>query len=562
VPSIDHDGPVMNSSDLIAPPLDDTQWQRLERYGAEFDGFPGATLFLAGEQWYPLILVDSGSVDVYRPENQWFDETLVTSLGSRTFVGELGVLSGQRAFLSARVNTAGRMLRVDHDSLRRLMAEDDELSDLLLRTLWQRRESLARGPAALTLKIVGNTRSKDSLALRTYAARFGLAHTWFDVGDNPDLAVHSYDPADLPIVFVQGEPIRNATPGMLAEKLGLAYAEAETVSVDLAVFGGGPSGLAAAIYGASEGLSTVLIDRIAPGGQAAATSRIENYLGFPFGVSGANLTGQAQLQALKFGVRIFAPCEAVALEASEAGIVATLADGARVHARSVILATGASYRALPMDRWADFEGAGIYYAATPLEAKQVARSTVVVVGGANSAGQAALYLSSHGCRVHLVVRGADIEAGMSTYLVDRLRDDPSIDVHVSTQVTSIDGTVSLERVILSNGAELDCRGMFCFIGAEPATEWLPNLARDEHGFVLTGTDVPLAEATTVLAQLGRDPLPFETSLPFVFASGDVRRGSMKRVAAAVGEGSSAVASVHHALAWVPVAASDAVPSRP
>ena len=536
----------------ITPPLGDDQWRRLERYGVEFAAAEGDILFAAGDQWYPLVLVDTGWVDVLRPANRWFDETLVASLGERVFVGELGVLSGQRAFLTARVAEPGRMLRLDHRAVRRVMAEDDELGDLLLRTLWQRRESLARGPAALTLKIVGSSRSREALALRTYAARLELAHTWYDVDGGEDLSAHGIDPDELPVVFVQGEPIARATPGIIAEKLGLAYADAEDVAVDLAVVGAGPAGLAAAIYGASEGLSTVLLDGVAPGGQAAATSRIENYLGFPYGVSGADLIGQAQLQALKFGVRIFAPCEATALEPSADGVTLSLTDGSQVRARAVVVATGATYRALALDRWRDFEGAGIYYGATALEAKQVAGSPVVVVGGANSAGQAALYLAANGCSVHLVVRGAAVDATMSNYLLERIADDPHITVHVSTQVTGIEGGASLERATLSTGETVDCRGLFCFIGAEPATGWLGDLATDEHGFVLTGTDVPLAEAAAVLGTIGRDPLPFETSVPLVFAAGDVRGGSMKRVAAAVGEGSSAVASVHRALAWVPV----------
>lgn len=539
----------------IAPRLSDDQWSRLTAFAREMEVREGDVLFAAGEQWYPLILVDSGVVDVFRPANHWLEETLVATLTERTFVGELGALSGQRAFLAARVRQAGRMLRLDTAQIRRVLAEDDELGDLLLRTLWDRRVSMSHGPAALTLKIVGPARSSEVLALRTYAARLELAHSWYEVGDDlADLETHGLVASQLPVVFVQGEPIVNATPGLVAEKLGLAYAEAEDVTVDLAVVGAGPSGLAAAIYGASEGLATVLLDRVAPGGQAAATSRIENYLGFPYGVSGLDLIGQAQLQALKFGVRVFAPCEAVALEPSTAGITLSLTDGSRVQARSVIVATGASYRSLPLERWADFEGAGIYYAATPLEMRQVAGAPVVVVGGANSAGQAALYLSANGCTVHLVIRGTQLGATMSSYLVDRLAEDSRVHVHTSTQVSGILGDSSLDQVTLTSGETIDCRGLFCFIGAEPATSWLSDLATDDHGFILTGTDVPLAEATTTLAATGRDPLPFETSIPFVFAAGDVRRGSMKRVAAAVGEGSSAVASVHQALAWVPAPA--------
>ena len=527
------------------------QWARILPYARPIEAGVDDLVLRVGEQWYPLVLVDSGVVDIVRPANEWFPEIRVVSVGERSYTGELGVLSGQRAFLNGRVREAGRMLALDTSAFRRVMAEHDDLADLLLRDLWKRRQGLLDGPAALTLKIVGPERSRDVLALRSYALRLGLAHEWHDVTEYADnLRDHGISPEDMPVVWVQGEPIRNATPGVIAEKLGLAYQEAEDVEVDLAVVGAGPSGLAAAIYGASEGLSTVLLDRVAPGGQASATSRIENYLGFPFGVSGGDLIGQAQLQALKFGVRVFAPCEATGLEASAGGITLSLADGAMVHARAVIVSTGASYRALPLDRWAELEGAGIYYSATPLEAKQVAGATVVVVGGANSAGQAALFLASNACAVHLVIRGDNLDASMSAYLIDRLADDPRVTVHTQTQVSSIEGGDALERVTLTTGEVIDCAGLFCFIGAEPATGWLDGIATDDRGFLVTGTDVPLADAAVFLGIHGRDPLPFETSVPFVFATGDVRQGSMKRVAAAVGEGSSAVASVHRAFAHV------------
>jgi len=535
----------------ISPVLTEDQWQRFELFGDEFRPSAGDVLFSAGDQWYPVILVDSGHVTVVRPESDCLPETDVAGYDSRSFVGELGALSGQRAFLTARVSTPGRMLRVDRAALRRVMSEDDELAEILLRTFWQRRELLTHGPAALTLKIIGPARSREVLALRTYAARFELAHVWADYEPDDDEVTHlAIVESDLPVVLVQGTAIRNATPGMVSEQLGLSYAEAESTTVDLAVIGAGPAGLAAAIYGASEGLSTVILDGVAPGGQAATTSRIENYLGFPYGVSGASLTGSAQLQAIKFGVQIFAPCEVVALEKEDGCIVLPLTDGARVHARSVIVATGAAYRSLALDRWAEFEGVGIFYAATPLETKQVEGSPVVVVGGANSAGQAALFLSANSCTVHLIVRGPALGATMSAYLVDRLVDDPRVTIHTSTQIVDLAGEVALDGVTLSTGETLDCRGMFCFIGAEPATSWLDAAAKDEHGFVLTGTDLLLDTTAHAFAELGRGPLPFETSVPGVFAAGDVRRGSMKRVAAAVGEGSSAVASVHQALAWL------------
>ena len=538
-------------SKKISPTLSDAQWERLAGYGTPIEAGAGDVLFRSGDRSYDLILVESGAVDVVREALAWAEETRIATLGPRSFVGELGLLNGQRAFLTARVADSGRMLRVDHEALQRMMAEDDELCDLMLRTLWARREELRRGPAAWTLKIIGSPRSRDAVALRRYAERLDLVHTWVDADDPAmaaPLASHGFTADDLPVAIVQGENVRRATPGQLAELLGLAYAAEDDFTVDLAVVGAGPAGLAAAIYGASEGLRTVLLDAVAPGGQSAATSRIENYLGFPFGVSGDALTAQASLQAFKFGVRVVAPCEAVRLESTGDGLEVTLADGAVVRARAVVVTTGVAYRSLDLDRWKDFEGAGIHYAASALELRQMAGAEVVVVGGANSAGQAALALSANGCHVRLVVRANDLSAQMSSYLVDRILQDPRIDVHTGTQVGALHGGDELERVTLHGPGEqvVDCRGLFCFIGAEPATGWLADVERDEHGFVHTGADViGLGDAWR---EAGRMPLPFETSIPRVFAAGDVRRGSMKRVAAAVGEGSSAVASVHRALA--------------
>jgi thioredoxin reductase (NADPH) len=536
----------------MSPTLTDAQWDRLVRYGTPIEARRGDVLFRSGDRWYDLILVESGEVDIVREPLAWVDETRIATLGPRSFAGELGLLNGQRAFLTARVAQPGRMLRVDHDALQRLMAEDDELCDLMLRALWARREELRKGPAAWTLKIIGSARSREAVALRRYAERLDLVHTWVDADDPATAAAfasHGFSSDDLPVAIVQGENVMRATPGHLAELLGLAYSAEDDFAVDLAVVGAGPAGLAAAIYGASEGLRTVLLDAVAPGGQSAATSRIENYLGFPFGVSGEALTAQASLQAFKFGVRVVAPCEAVHLESSTPGeLQLTLADGAIVRARAVVVTTGVAYRSLDLDRWKDFEGAGIYYAASTLELRQSAGGEVVVVGGANSAGQAALALASSGCHVRLVVRSNALGSQMSSYLVDRIVEDPRIEVHTGTQVTALHGGDDLERVTLSGGLEetVDCHGLFCFIGAEPATDWLTDIERDEHGFLCTGADViGLGDAWR---DLGRMPLPFETSLPRVFAAGDVRSGSMKRVAAAVGEGSSAVASVHRALA--------------
>ncbi len=533
----------------LGPVLTDEQWARLCSRADAYDVEDGEHVFRTGDAGYPMILIEEGEIEIVRDALWWIGEEVIAVMGPRSLAGELGLLNGQRAFLSARAKGPARVRALARSELRRVLAEDDELGDIILHTLWERRESLRKGPAALTLKLVGYSTSREFLALRRFAERFDLVHA--AVGLNPDEADqhsgHQYVEADLPIAFIQGEAFPRATPGIVAEQLGLSYEPGGESIVDLVVIGGGPAGLAAAIYAASEGLSTVLLEAVAPGGQAASTSRIENFLGFPFGVSGDALIGQASLQAIKFGVRLCAPCEAVDLQPAGGGLDVTLADGRVIRSRSAIVTSGAAYRTLQLDRWEDFERSGIYYAATPLELKQVTGSPVVVVGGANSAGQAALYLSSNGCPVHLVVRGSDLGTRMSSYLVDRITDDPRIQLHTGSNVVGLGGNGSLASVRIDTVGDVDARGLFCFIGADPAASWLPALDRDETGFIRTGTDVT-TQSLDHWQAMGREPLPFETSIPRVFAAGDVRRGSMKRVAAAVGEGSSAVASVHRALA--------------
>ncbi|CAI9386992.1 FAD-dependent oxidoreductase [Microbacterium sp. T2.11-28] len=541
----------MSADETISPTLTDDQWARLTAIGTTEEVAEGDYVFRSGDSDYDLIVVEEGEIEIVRDALKWVDEVVISRMGPRTFAGELGLLNGQGAFLSARATGPGRVRRITRAELRRLMNEDDDLCDLILHALWARRESLRNGPAAMTLKFVGFSSSSDFLALRRFAERLDLVHV--AVAVPPDgieyLVGHSIPEDNLPLAFIQGEPMPRATPGAVAERLGLSYQANADEVVDLVVVGGGPAGLAAAIYGASEGLSTVLLDAVAPGGQAAATSRIENFLGFPFGVSGGDLIGQATLQALKFGVRVYAPCEAVSLATVDGGseLDITLADGRIIRARAAVITSGAAYRRLALDRWSDFERAGIYYAATPLELRQVTGAPVVVVGGANSAGQAALYLAANGSPVDLVVRGTDLSARMSSYLVDRLVEDPRVRIHRGSNVVGLGGDAELESVRIDSVGEVDARGLFCFIGADPATSWVPTLDRDTEGFIRTGTDVGL-QSLERWQHLGREPLPFETSIPRVFAAGDVRRGSMKRVAAAVGEGSSAVASVHRALA--------------
>jgi thioredoxin reductase (NADPH) len=430
------------------------------------------------------------------------------------------------------------------------MAEEPELSDIVLRALLARRTMFRGSAARRAITIVGHEHASESLALRTYGARLALIHDWLDA-DSPTAAAliraAGLRAADLPAVILPNAVLSRASPGDLAHALGLTVDASTTAVVDLVVIGGGPAGLAAAVYGASEGLVTVAVDRTGPGGQAAASSRIENYLGFPSGLSGAELTGRAAVQALKFGAQLSSPCDVAELGVDGEHLRIGLANGAAIAARAAIVATGARYRRLALDGWDDYLGSGIYYAATEIEARAYAQARVVIVGGGNSAGQAALFLASRGCEATLAVRGAEIGKSMSAYLVDRVLADPRIEVRLRTEVTGLEGDEVLRAVTLNGAEPHACEALFCFVGAVPETAWLSCLAADADGFLRTDAQLEPDDLGPGWEFLGRRPLPFECSVPGVFAAGDVRSGSIKRVAAAVGEGASAVRSVHAAI---------------
>jgi len=514
----------------------------------------GEVLYGPGDTTYDLIVSEDATVEIVQPATRDAPEESLVRFGPGSFLGELNLLTGQAVYLIARVVESGRVHRIAPARFRRLMAEDPELSDVLLEAFQARREVLRHSGASRGLELVGSEMDSASLALRTYAARRRLPHVWFDadsVAGHSLIKAASLTSADLPAALMPDRVLKRATPGELAETLGLAYRRTDSgASVDLTVVGAGPAGLAAAVYASSEGLATVLLDAVGPGGQAAASSRIENYLGFPSGISGAQLAERAETQALKFGAQLSTPCEIVALGIDE-HLRAVLADGTDVPTRALIIASGARYRSLTLERWDEFVGAGIFYAATELEARSCANGPVTVVGGGNGAGQAALFLAANGCDVTVAIRNPEIESGMSQYLVDRLLANPKITVRSGTEVTRIGGGQVLESISLVGPAgeehEQACRGLFCFIGAEPATGWLSGVALDEHGFLRTDVHLRSDELGETWSALGRRPLPFETSVPGVFAVGDVRHGSMKRVAAAVGEGASAVRSVHTAI---------------
>ncbi|XVU30139.1 FAD-dependent oxidoreductase [Actinoplanes sp. CA-054009] len=527
--------------------LDEEQFARAVTYGRAQPVRAGDVLFDAGDENGDLILIESGGADVVHSGS---DEAILHA-GPRQFVGELNLLTGQTRILTAHVTADGVAHRVSPAAFRRLMAQDTELSDILLRAFLARRQLLV-SRSARGLDVVADDATAEGLALRTFLVRQDLPYRWLQPGTTEARQVAAgagLTAGDLPAAIMPRQILRNVNPGTLSHSLGLTYRRTPKGIADLTIVGAGPAGLAAAVYGASEGLETVLLDAVATGGQAAASSRIENYLGFPFGLSGEALAARAVVQALKFGAHLGSPCGVASLAPRPDGThLITLVDGTEIPTRTVLIATGAAYRNLPLGRWADFVGAGIYYAATDLEAKAVSGLPVTVVGGANSAGQAAIYLARHAGQVTLAVRGDSLTKDMSNYLVERIMADPRITVRTATEVTALSGGHRLEEITLTErstgaGDACGCFGLFCFIGAAPATGWLTGVALDENGFV--PTDVQLGDRWT---GTGRPALPFETSIPGVFAAGDVRTDSMKRVAAAVGEGASAVRSVHQALA--------------
>jgi thioredoxin reductase (NADPH) len=543
--------------DLAAPTLDATALAELAPFGTERTVEAGEVLYRAGDESYNFFVILEGAVDIIRPDLD--GETLITSHVPGRFLGELNMLTGQRAYLTARMSRPGRVLEIPVDEFRRVMAIKPDLANMIFTAFVARRELLRTGEGARSVRIIGSRYSRETMALRAFAERSRLPYTWIDTEDQDDvevlLAGMGFRPSDTPVVITTTGVLRHPSPGEFAEHLGLTFRQVPGYIFDLVVVGSGPAGLAAAVYGASEGLDTVSLDAVAMGGQAGASSRIENYVGFPNGISGEELAQRAAIQAQRLGARLNAPCEVGGLRAEDGFHVIELSEGSEIPCRTVIIAAGARYQRLAVDDLERFEGAGVYYAATDLEARICNGRPVIVVGGGNSAGQAAIYLAQQGSQVSIVIRRDDLTHSMSQYLVERIDANPRIELFTETQVRALAGNGHLDRVTLEHTPTgerrtVPCSGLFCFIGADPATAWLGGaVALDTKGFILTDRSLPDSIISGPLFA-ARDPLPFETSLPGVFATGDVRSGSMKRVAAAVGEGSSAVRSVHEYLATV------------
>ncbi|MEA2217212.1 MAG: thioredoxin reductase, partial [Solirubrobacteraceae bacterium] len=443
-------------------------------FGSERQVAVGDLLFEAGAANYELFVVLEGEAEVVRVEGDGAD--VIATFGPGGFVGELTLLTGQRRFLTGRITKAGRVLVIEQADFRRLMSLRPALAETIFGALLARREILRSGGGSLAIRIIGSHHSPAAMSLRAYAEHSRLAHTWIDLEEAEDvtmlLSSMGLTADDTPVVVTPTGLLTHATPAGFAESLGLTFQAVPGFVFDLVVVGSGPAGLSAAVYGASEGLRTVSLDAVAIGGQAGSSSRIENYAGFPDGISGGDLTARVAIQAMRLGARLNAPCEVAGLRSEASFHVVVLKDGSEIPARSVIIASGAQYRRLNVENLARFEGAGVYYAATDLEARACSGSPVLVVGGGNSAGQAAIYLSQSKCGVKLAIRGGDLDHSMSRYLIERIDADPSIELVTGVEVDAVAGTDSLQQVTLRHTAAgenetFPCSGLFCFIGARP-----------------------------------------------------------------------------------------------
>jgi thioredoxin reductase (NADPH) len=537
----------------LSPVLDAGQLAMLGRYGHERPTTSGQVLFSEGDRAYDFMVVLSGAVAIV--DHEAGVEREMVTLGPGRFLAEMGILTGERVFGTAVVRQPGTVLRVPVDLLHEAIAQDQELSDVIVQALLRRRQWVVQH--RFGLQIVGSRSSPDARRLREFAARNLLPHVWVDLDTDPTagavLARRGLSPGSAPVVLMRGgEILCNPSIAELGRAAGFGTAAVPQNTVDVAIVGAGPAGLAASVYGASEGLATAVIDGLGVGGQIGTASRIENYLGFPVGVSGEEFAERSLVQALRFGATLLIPRTSVGLTEHDGDYLLRLDSDGELAARTVIIATGVIYRQLDATGLDRFEGTGVFY--TPLAARdQVSPGEpVVIVGGGNSAGQAATSLADRGHPVTVVIRGADLAASMSQYLLDRVARHPAITILSRSAVRQVGGTGRLERVVVedlvaSSRQTLAAAALFILIGAEAHTQWLAeSIELDSHGFIVTGPDLSArdlsgqARKAPAWQKLGRDPYLLETSLPGVFAVGDVRSGSVKRVASAVGEGSMAI----------------------
>ena len=551
--------PLLNSPDpahQAFPELTPAQLKRIRPYGKLRQVAAGEVLFEAGDSGVPVFVVLSGSLNILQPCPTDFQLLVTHRPGG--FSGEYTMISGQHAMVRGQVGEAGEFVEISIENFRAMIARDAELSELFMRVFILRRLELIHHEAG-NVVLLGSKHSPATLRLREFLSRNGHPYLYIDL-DTDERSQYMLDHfhvrvEEIPVVICNGRNIlRNPTTAELADCLGLNANVDESQVRDLIVVGAGPSGLAAAVYAASEGLDVLVIEAAAPGGQAGSSSRIENYLGFPTGISGADLAGRALAQAQKFGANMMIARNAVRLHCDRRPYQVVLDQGPSLSTRSIVLAAGAQYNKPPITNLEKFEGLGVYYGATAIEAQLCSDEEVVVVGGGNSAGQAAVFLSQNARKVYILVRSTRLSDTMSRYLIRRIEENPKIELHYQTEIVSVDGADHLECITWQDKKDgqtsvHNVRHLFIMTGASPRTEWLRGcLALDKKGFVLTGYDLDRPTLRELNWPLLRPPQILETSLPGVFAVGDIRAGNVKRVASAVGEGSIAIHLVHRALA--------------
>jgi thioredoxin reductase (NADPH) len=538
----------------IFPKLTPAQIDRIAAHGRIRSVQPGEVLIEQGDTSVPFFVVITGEVEIVRPFDAY--ETLVTVHGSGEFTGEVNMLSGRRSFFRARATKPGKVIELDHQQMLTLVQTDAELSDILMRAFILRRvELIAAGVGDIIL--IGSTHSASTLRIKEFLMRNGHPYSYIDLERDPDvqnlLDNFKISASEIPVLICRGQlALRNPSNQQIADCLGFNESVDQTHVRDLVVIGAGPSGLAAAVYGASEGLDVLVLETSSPGGQAGSSSKIENYLGFPTGITGQELAARAYLQAQKFGAHMLI-AKATRLICDRKPYVIELENGDRISTRTVVIATGVQYRKLPLENLSRFEGAGVYYGATFVEAQLCGGEEVIVIGGGNSAGQAAVFLAQTAKRVYMLVRSAGLAASMSRYLIRRIENSPTITLRPQTEIVALEGDNHLNSAYWCNGKtgqteKHEISHIFVMTGADPNTRWLNGcMALDSKGFIKTGPDLLPEDPGAAGRPLMRPPYLLETSLPGVFAVGDVRGGSIKRVASAVGEGSIAISFVHKVL---------------
>src|ERR671910_591304 len=535
----------------IFPTLTPAQIRRVAAHGHIRTVERGEVLVEQGDTSVPFFVVITGELEIVRPYRSY--ETLVTVHSYGEFTGEVNMLSGRRSFFGAGATKPGKVIELDHQQMQTLVQTDAELGEILMRAFILRRvELIAAGVGDIVL--IGSIHSASTLRIKEFLMRNGHPYSYVDLERDPDvqnlLDSFQISASEIPVLICRGQVVlRNPSNQQIADCLGFNESIDQIQIRDLVVIGAGPSGLAAAVYGASEGLDVLVLETSSPGGQAGSSSRIENYLGFPTGISGQELAARAYLQAQKFGAEILIT-KGIRLDSDHKPYVVEVENGARIQARTVVIATGAAYRRPQCENLPRFEGAGIYYAATPMEAQLCQGEEAIVVGGGNAAGQAAVFLAENAECIPMLIRSASLAEKMSRYLIRRIEETPKIVFRPYTEIIALQGDDHLESVTWRNNQtgmteEHEVRHMFLMTGADPNTGWLDGcLALDARGFIKTGPDLSPENLSAARWPLARQPFLLETSLPGIFAVGDVRGGSIKRVAFAVGEGSIAISLAH------------------